>query len=217
MSRERWLWRGIALVVFGTAIWLIQVPAIHHVREVNYTTKELSNAKQIYLALKMYERDHNGARPGLEDGGAVASSNEVFRRLIPDYLTQEKIFYSRRSPWTPKPPDGKMGQGRTLSAGENCFAYVLNVLPDSNKNFPLIASAFGKGSPGTYGWDPKIKRRAPEGRAIIVRNDGSGIATKIEEDGRVYDYGDVGSQEKIDLFKPAPGWLAPDQVPLNPK
>ncbi len=188
-----------------------------HPIEVNHSTKELSGAKQIYLGLKMYAMDHGDAYPGKRlDGTPFPNSNEVFRLLVPDYIRDEKIFYSKRSAWTPKAPDGKIGGGKTLAAGENCFAYVPHQTSfKSNLNLPLIASGFGKGTPGTYPFDPKTKKRGPAGGVAVVRNDGSGMRTKIGEDGRVY--GRDGTRKQIDLFKPAPGWLAPDQVPLNPE
>ena len=209
---ERWIRIGVEWAIFVAGFGLLVWLAIPHSGpgRPSDTTKELSRAKQVYIALKMYEGDHNGMRPDHERGLGFSNSSEVFRQLFPNYISREEFFYSRRSAWTPEPPDEKIGNRRTLSAGENCFAYIRNIPSDSAPDLPLIASAFGKGTPGIYGWDTKRKRSIPKGGAVVVFNDGSGRAIKIEEDGRTYIYG-------REVFKPAPDWLAPDQVPLNPE
>jgi hypothetical protein len=97
-----------------------------------------------------------------------------------------------------------------LKAGENCFAYVPGQTLGTHPKFPLIAMAFAKGIPGTYPINSRVKW------TVIVRSDGSGRLEKVSSsDGRIY--GSDGNGNKIDLFKPAPDWLAADQVPLNPE
>src|SRR6266705_1187850 len=52
-------------------------------------TKDLSNAKQIGLGLKIFAGDNDGKYP-LTDG---TGANSAFRQLIPTYIPEEKIFY----------------------------------------------------------------------------------------------------------------------------
>jgi hypothetical protein len=50
---------------------------------------------------------------------------------------------------------------------------------------------------------------------VVIRVDGSGGFEKVRlSDYRVYGTVGIGNRQQ-DLFASAPGWLAPDQVPLN--
>src|SRR2546428_13472402 len=75
----------------------IAVPVFSTVQERGAQTKDLSNAKQIGLACKVYALDNDGKYPD-KDGtvdppGALSptsTSNQVFALLIPNYLPAEK-------------------------------------------------------------------------------------------------------------------------------
>ena len=67
--------------------------------------------------------------------------------LFPNYLQSEDVFAVSGSQWTPSNPDNKIDaagavQADTLKAGENSYAYVLNLTDTANPAFPLIADGF---------------------------------------------------------------------------
>jgi type II secretory pathway pseudopilin PulG len=173
--------------------------------------KVVSNAKQIALVLFLYAGDHDGRFPE-----ARSNANEAFQQLLSGYLSSKGIFVDRRSPWTPEYPDESGPAKSQLAAGENAFAYVCGLNRESNPEFPLVAQGFAEGSPGVYTLNPQVKGGVgSERRAAVIRVDGSGRFEKVSRwEYRVYKK--TGPFSKIDIFASAPGWLAPDQVPLNP-
>ena len=207
-GREKWIRRGVGIVVLGTVVFLVAIPfpCGGGSPESGLTVRALSNAKQIYLGLKMYAGDHNGEFPSRQpDGSPITTANQAYRALIPEYIRAESIFYIKGSAWTLNKPDDDIEGDRKLAAGENAFAYVPNMKDSSNPAFPIVATGFAEETPGLYSPDPTAKGGIPKGYGVvIVRVDGSG---KVEA---------FGKQDK-DLLKLAPGWLAPNQAPLNPE
>ena len=87
---------GIALPVFGE----VQIRGAQ--------TKQLSNAKQIGTACKLFAMDYSGnypqwtdmtQNPPLPTGGpaGLTDSNSVFATLMPDYINDEVIFWNART------------------------------------------------------------------------------------------------------------------------
>lgn len=197
----------------------IALPVYTQVQERGAQTKDLSNAKQIALACKLYAGDNDGKFPAV---ASTATANDAFALLVPQYIPTEKIFYLAKSQWTPKPPDevfdtsGATPPGATtLASGENNFAYVNNLTDTSNPNFPLIADGFST-SVGTYTKDETAKGGVWKGKkAIVVRADMSGNVEKC--DGSYKVMGKTGSATDADIFASSTTWLAPTQTPLNPK
>lgn len=198
----------------------IALPVYTQVQERGAQTKDLSNAKQIALGLKLYAGDNDGLYPV-----AVESSNDAFAKLVPQYIPTEKIFYLAKSKWTPTPPDEVFGTGSdgapastNLDTGENHFAYVNNLTDTSNPNFPLIADGFAAGSPGTYTNDETAKGGVWKGKkAIVVRADLSASVEKCNNAFKVM--GKTGAQGgDQDIFAPnSTTWLGELQRPVNPK
>jgi prepilin-type N-terminal cleavage/methylation domain-containing protein len=162
---------GIALPVFST------------VQERGAQTKDLSNAKQIGLACKLFASDNDGNFPS-KDGQAADpptaaltsadSSNQAFACLVPNYLPAEKLFYIAKSPWSTKVPDEKTtAAGDRCESGTNNFAYELGLTDTSNPSFPLIADApTTGGASAVYSTDPTKKGGVWKGKkAIVVRCD----------------------------------------------
>jgi prepilin-type N-terminal cleavage/methylation domain-containing protein len=150
----------IELLVVITIIAILAsfaLPAYTAVQERAQQTKDLSNAKQIALALKQFAADNNGAYPSKVPGTdyntatdltATDKANDAFWWLFPNYLQSEDIFVVSGSKWTPANPDNKVdpagSSGRTdsLKAGENNYAYVTGLTDTSNPAFPLISDGF---------------------------------------------------------------------------
>src|SRR5437763_8866016 len=115
----------------------IALPAYNGVKERGDQTKDLSNAKQIALALRQFAIDNNGAYPSKQPDGKSAgdysanaatlptTSNDAFWWLFPNYLQSEQIFAVTGSAYTPSTPDNKVdasgasSRTDTLKKGEN--------------------------------------------------------------------------------------------------
>src|SRR5881398_957668 len=97
-------------------------------------TKDLSNAKQIGLACRLFATDHDCVFPNLDGwadpnapvtGIPTFTSDEAFAALIPTYDQQEKIFYLGGSAWSTKVPDELiLAATDRLAAGENNYGYM---------------------------------------------------------------------------------------------
>lgn len=205
----------IELLVVITIIAIlasIALPVFNGVTERANQTKDLSNAKQIGLALKLFAGDNDGKFPV-----AAANANTAFAQLIPTYVTTEKVFYLAKSPWTPAPPDEvATSSTTTLASGENNFAYVNNLTDTSNPNFPLIADGFSSSTVGTYATDETAKGGVWKGKkAIVIRADLSGNVEKCTSDFRVFGKTGSGSAD-ADIFATGTTWLSGTQTPVNP-
>ena len=205
----------IELLVVITIIAIlasIALPVFNGVTERANQTKDLSNAKQIGLALKLYAGDNDGKFP-ITDG---TSSNSAFAQLIPTYVTTEKVFYLAKSVWSPTPPDEvATDSATTLASGENNFAYVDNLTDTSNPNYPLIADGFIAGTVGTYTTDETAKGGVWKGKkAIVIRADLSGNVEKCNATFQVFGKTNVAGD--ADIFASTTTWLSSTQVPVNP-
>ncbi len=205
----------------------IALPAFTQVIEKGNQTKDLSNAKQIYLGLKMFAGDWDGSFPskeadatnGANYGALVADSNAAFKNLVPDYITQEKIFYVNKSAFNnAAPPDENTAFASRLTGGENCYAYVRGLTDTSNPSWPLIADGFATPASGSYTATEGVKGGIWKGKAaIVVRVDGSGQVERLNPTFQVF--GPAGGATKANIFLQNAGnnWLTPTNfLVLNP-
>src|SRR5215467_8782332 len=81
----------------------IALPAFSAVQERAKQTKDLSNGKQVVLALRQFALDNNGNFPNNAYGGGVSydaappltganKANDALRWLVPTYTNSEDIF-----------------------------------------------------------------------------------------------------------------------------
>ena len=103
----------IELLVVITIIAILAsfaLPAYTTVQTRANQTKDLSNGKQIGLALKQFASDHNGYFPSNVPATDYDTStpltnanvsNDAFWWLFPNYLQSEDIFTVPGSAWTP--------------------------------------------------------------------------------------------------------------------
>ena len=204
------------LVVMAIIAVLVSIalPVFVGILERGQQTKDLSNAKQIGLGLKLYAGDNDGKFPDQ----AAANSNILFAQLIPQYIPTEKIFYLAKSAWTTTPPDEVFtDSGTTLAANENNFAYVQKLTDTSNPNYPIVADGFTSGTVGVYTSDETLEGGVWKGKkAIVIRVDISGNVEKCSSDFHVL--GKTGSTAgDADIFASSTTWLSSSQVPLNPQ
>jgi prepilin-type N-terminal cleavage/methylation domain-containing protein len=191
----------------------IALPVFSSVQERGAQTKDLSNAKQIALACKLYAADNDGKYP--DKDGTVdppvalttsSKSNQAFAVLIPNYLPTEKLFYLGKSAWSPTVPDEKT----TLPADRcevstNNFAYEFGMTETSHPSFPLIADApFSGGGSAVYKTDQTQKGGVWKGKkAIVIRCDQSGNVETCKVDataGTSTVVGPTGGSTPTDIF-----------------
>ena len=176
----------------------IALPAFSLVQERGKQTKDMSNGKQIALALKQFATDHDGVFPNKVPAADYATStdlagtnvsNDAFWWLFPTYLTSEDIFSVPGSAWCPNPPDnvvdpaGSAARTNTLKAGECGYEYVTALNDTSNPQFPLISDAGTATAEGDvlYTNVQSAKGGVWKGKkAIIIFVDGSGRAMNVD-------------------------------------
>jgi prepilin-type N-terminal cleavage/methylation domain-containing protein len=176
----------------------IALPAYNGVKERGDQTKDLSNAKQVALALRQFAIDNNGSYPSKKPAidysdpaatplGAGDKSNDAFWWLFPAQLQSEQIFAVTGSAYTPGNPDNKLdppsaaGRTETLKPGENSFAYVSGLTDTTNPTFPLLADGFVNGGVGTYTTNKARTGGVWSGRkAVVVFCDASGQLMKVD-------------------------------------
>ena len=173
----------------------IALPAFTGVKERGDQTKDLSNAKQVALALRQFAIDNNGSYPSKKPAADYASgtalatgdnSNDAFWWLFPNYLQSEQIFAIAGSAYTPGNPDNRLDavgastRTNTLKANENSYAYVAGLADTSNPTFPLLADGFGS-TVGTYSPVKAQKGGVWSGKkAVVVLCDASGQLMPVD-------------------------------------
>ena len=212
----------VELLVVITIIGIlagIALPVYNGVTERANQTKALAQAKQIGLALKLYAGDNDGAFPSkvrsdddtLTDAD-ITNANQAFRQLIPNYINQEKIFYVGKSKFTPKQPDENMASGQKLKAGENHFAYVMNLTDTSNSAFPLVADGFA-----AVGADPAWTSVETEKGGVWKGK--KAIVLRVDQSAEIVTLGTATSALPYKAARPgaaAKNLFAPDADPANP-
>lgn len=204
----------IELLVVITIIAIlasIALPVFSSVQTRGFQTKDLSNAKQIGLACKLYAGDNDGLYPD-KDGQAAdppvtaltptSKSNQAFACLVPRYLPAEKLFYLAKSAWSPNVPDEKMTlPADRCEAGSNNFAYELGMTETSNPSFPLIVDAPSTGgTSAVFVTDPTAKGGVWSGKkAIVIRCDNSATVENIDAVSLKV-LGPTGGATKTDIF-----------------
>jgi len=179
----------------------LALPAFIGVQERAKQTKDLSNAKQIALALKQFAVDNNSEFPNRAYGtGAPAAdyasstvlgtgntSNDAFRWLLPTYLRTEQIFLVPGSTWSPSADEvldavfGAPAAPGTLTAGENGYGYITGLNDTSFSTEPLVADGWSA-TPGNYSTNKSLNGGVWGGtKAVIVFVDGSAQVMKVND------------------------------------
>jgi prepilin-type N-terminal cleavage/methylation domain-containing protein len=182
----------------------IALPAFIGVQERAKQTKDLSNGKQIVLALKQFAIDNNGEFPNRTYGtgtpgsdypsstllGTGSSSNDAFRWLLPTYLRTEQIFLVPGSAWSPSADEvldataGIPATPGTLTAGENGYAYMTALTDTSESTMPLVADAWiGPANAGITYSNNKTATGGVWGgqKAVVIFVDGSGQVMRVND------------------------------------
>ena len=231
----------IELLVVITIIAILAsfaLPAYTTVQTRANQTKDLSNGKQIGLALKQFASDHNGYYPSNVPGADYDTaapltganvSNDAFWWLFPNYLQSEDIFTVPGSAWTPSNADNLLdaagsanrdetlegtGGGNSGTATAECnYAYVIGLTDTSNPAWPLVADGFSAANPLTYDLNKANKGGVWEGKkAIVIFVDASGQIMKCDTATQT-----VKRSDGTNYFATGnPGWLDAANLTLNP-
>jgi prepilin-type N-terminal cleavage/methylation domain-containing protein len=153
----------------------VALPAFNNAQLTAKMTRAMSNARQIFLALKCYASDHDGAYPG---GTDTHTSNDAFRELFPAYLQVEANFVVANSP-VGKKADNKIDPpSRILEPGENHWAYIAGLNDTSHPLWPLIVDhTDGNGFYTTQENEPGGTWRGT--KAVVIRCDGGAEAKRL--------------------------------------
>lgn len=179
----------------------IALPAFIGVQERAKQTKDLSNAKQVALALRQFAVDNNGEFPNREYGTGTPksdypsstilasgkSSNDALRWLLPIYLRTEQIFLVPGSVWSPNADEvldasyGAPTTPGTLAAGENGYSYMTGLTDTSESTEPLVADGWIAGDI-KYSTDKTARGGVWGGtKAVVAFVDGSGQVMKVND------------------------------------
>jgi prepilin-type N-terminal cleavage/methylation domain-containing protein len=198
MKNKSFAFTLIELLVVITIIAIlasIALPVFNGVTERANQTKDLSNAKQIAVALKLFAADNNGFFPSKNPAADYNTappalptlSNDAFWWLFPNYLQSEDVFTVGASSWTPSKPDNKIDPGTatsrvdTLKRGENNYAYVAGLTDTSNPAFPLAADGFSANTPITYETSKSVNGGVwAAKKAIVIFCAASGQIMKVD-------------------------------------
>lgn len=187
-----WLWITLGVIAFLVVVVALLVgltaPLVMRQVKQSYTVEAASNARQISLALQNFDLDYGSFPDGAtaaevtkETGSLIPvrgeSSNAYFRQLLAAGQGSEKMFYNKAAG---RKPDYNAEGTSALEKGECGFSYVVGLNASSNGSAPLVVAPL---VPGTTTFDPKPFN----GKAIVLRVDGSVIIESISKSGEVLD------------------------------
>src|ERR1700722_1798650 len=90
-KNRSWAFTLIELLVVISIIAIlagIALPVFTSVQTKGAQAKDLSNARQVGLGLRLYASDNNGYFPT-----AATSANSAYQAIVPTYIPSQKIFY----------------------------------------------------------------------------------------------------------------------------
>lgn len=159
----------------------------------------LGNAKDIFIALFEFAKDHDGLFPCDKTGPATTAEDCFNQLLAGGYLKNEDIFWSKASAKSgivsTRPPNND----GILTAEENSWGYVKGLNTSSRTNLPILFNASIK--PGEFRTD------IFKGQVVVAKLDGSVQTHKIHLKSSTDNSGTLiekrGSQD-IDIFKYLP-------------
>ena len=207
---------GLALLILP--LIMMAVPQIYKALTRAQMAEDLSNMRQIKLALDSFAMDNDGVYPNAETRKfyelpepSSSTSNDYFRQLFASGNTNsERVFWAKgASVCSDNPPDdmttssGRFDPEQTLKTGDCGVAYILNQQNTSNPSRPLLLSAFAAGT-GNFDLDQY------DSKVLIVQIDGSAKPTRLPIDGTLMD-GDGN-----DLLDDAKCWEGTPPVIVQP-
>lgn len=181
--------RGFSLLELMTVVSIMAVlatisfPGVKLALMNAQMTRSLANIRSIGMGLRNWATDNEGVFPAGETflGEEIASSNDAFRVLLPDYIDNESIFVVPRSA-RGAAADNRIDEPEdVLRPGENHFAYIAGLHDTSRSNWPLVVD--GTNGSGEYVREAGRKGGCWEGRKVLVAYvGGSAEAARLQGD-----------------------------------
>ena len=214
--RSRTWWAGITSVGVTSMVLLvfaITAPMTIRSRKKADLTQAVFNMRQIGVALREFDASYESfpsvktamevkLNTGTPLNLAIRSSNDFFRQLYAaDIAVSEGMFYARTR--SGRKPDNSFEGANAIEKNECAFSYVTGLSSESPGETPVVLFPL---IPGQREFDYKLSKKYFDGKAVILRVDGSVTSLPIDKSGKVYLYGK-------DLFDPSqPFWQgkAPD-------
>ncbi|HTG51401.1 MAG TPA: hypothetical protein VMA33_00970 [Candidatus Tectomicrobia bacterium] len=187
----------IVLIVIPVVVIALLPLAISLAKRRDKQIKDLSNARQIAVALENFATDHDGEFPNKEPAADYATaddltgankSNDAFWWLLPIYLTREDVFAVSGSGWSRTAPDNKLDitgsaeRTDTLRQGECAYLYIAGLTKASNPEFPMLADAGTANDVTVYTNKRNDKGGVWHGKkAVILFVDGGGRIMDVDD------------------------------------
>jgi prepilin-type N-terminal cleavage/methylation domain-containing protein len=194
----------------------IALPVFSTVQERGKQTKDMSNAKQIATACKVFAGDHDGKFPYQNgqveppvDIAAGGNANQAFASLVPNYIGQEKIFYLGGSAWSPTAPDEDTSTApKRVETGTNNYAFMFGLNDTDNPSYPLVFDA-PQTAATTYNVSPGQKGGVWKGKkAVVIHTDISAALENVDATSLTI-LGHTGLATLADILVPAAPWMDP--------
>jgi prepilin-type N-terminal cleavage/methylation domain-containing protein len=199
----------------------IALPVFTSVQTKGNQAKDLSNAKQVGLGLRLYASDNSGFFPS-----SATTANVAFQNIVPTYIPTQKIFWLANSNWSTGSHATELSGTTVLQGGQNTYAYVNGLTDSSNTNFPLLADGFSA-TAGLYTSNATADGGVWKGtKAIVVHVDDSASIDAVQQPGaagtgvayEVYENG--ANPNGADIFAtgdPTGVWMGTAAAVLNPQ
>jgi prepilin-type N-terminal cleavage/methylation domain-containing protein len=132
----------------------------------------MQQARGIGTGLQLYAMDNDGQFPKGKNGHGqpIATSNDAFRDLVPDYIDDERPFVVAGSAWGAKADNKMDSPSQILVPGENHYAYIAGLSSSSRSGWPLVVD--GTDGSGRYTDEEGTRGGTWLGKKAIVINVG---------------------------------------------
>ena len=164
----------------------IALPIFNTVQIKGQQAKNLAQARQIGLFLKLFASENNGSYPVYSATGAAGSgtaagsntANQDFSCLFPKYTQSEAIFANKSNYYNDVVADNVIDAAgtpdiNTLAAGECGYSYIEGLKDTANPACPLLCD----GVPATGVYTTTIKQAGYDwgsNKAFVIHLDNSG-------------------------------------------
>ncbi|MFT5632715.1 MAG: prepilin-type N-terminal cleavage/methylation domain-containing protein [Rubritalea sp.] len=178
----------VVIAIIASLAGLSYGPIMKHL-ESSARTEAISNGKNVYTALLGYMTANDNSFPS---GTAITKPEDAFQKLLDGgFVSDKKYFWNKANSKTgvalcsTDKPDNSVD---ILSPGENCWGYVNDLFPGSDSNKPIIFDSYNGSAFSTLTW---------QGKAVVVKVDGSARAMKIDYIGKPVDENGAGKTGQV--------------------
>lgn len=190
LSLGQWI---CVVIVFIVGL-IVLSPVVMKCAKKSSLISAVSNAKQVFYILVEFDEDYGSfpndqtakAKPELNAYCGECSNDYLGQLLAGEYCQSEEIFYAKGGSSNQKLPDDDIStRSKTLEAGECGFAYIKGLGMRHHGEPPILLTPM-------YGDGVKFNTEAHQGRAAILRVDGSVKSYRLDENHHVLMHGNSG-------------------------